>query len=248
MKTIKKNIIPLFIIIPLLFSSANSILIKPKNIILVPAYYGESGSEFNKLINFNKRVYDTFAILNVDDGPGNGKLDFYTTIIRRLLLKGKKPLGYVYTSYGKRNLNEVKSDIDNWFSYYKNIKGMFLDETQDTDEFVNYYKELYTYIKSKYKGTVIINPGTNFDPALINYCDYAVVFEGNLNEFRTFEVYDSLKIYSNKLVALIYGVNLREINDLETLLKNKNIVNYYLTCDNLPNPWDTFSTCLNYGE
>ncbi|MGC8979322.1 hypothetical protein, partial [Caldisericum sp.] len=75
-----------------------------------------------------------------------------------------------------------------------------------------------------------------------------VVFEGNLNEFRTFEVYDSLKIYSNKLVALIYGVNLREINDLETLLKNKNIVNYYLTCDNLPNPWDTFSTCLNYGE
>ncbi|BAL81594.1 spherulation-specific family 4 protein [Caldisericum exile] len=246
----RKIAILLFVFLFLFFQISNTFSITPiykkvfSNVILVPAYFGESSTEFNKLITYKSTNSTIFAIINVDNGPGSEKLDFYSLTVRRLSLSSKKVVGYVYTSYGKRNINLVKQDIDKWYSFYKNIKGIFLDETLDTTEALEYYKTLYQYIKSKYRGTVIINPGTNFTPSLINYCDYAVVFEGSPDELANFTIDNSLNKYISKLIALVYGADQNKLENIKTLLANIGLKNYYITCDTLPNPWDTFSNCM----
>jgi hypothetical protein len=37
-------------------------------------------------------------------------------------------VGYVYTSYGQRPLQQVKSEIDRWIDFYPGLQGIFLDE------------------------------------------------------------------------------------------------------------------------
>jgi len=223
--------------------SVSAQLFKPgvrNNITLIPAYFYPTEDDFLKLINA-KTVRTQVIILNPDNGPSGIADDDYKDAIRRLLLKGKIPIGYVYTGYGRRDINDIKSDIDRWYKFYPNIRGIFLDEVSDNEEFIALYATLYKFIRSKYRGMVVINPGTNFSKELINFCDYAVVFEGSPDELSNFVVDKSLLPCSDKLVFLVCGVKDNEFEEILNDVIEKGIKNIYITDDTLPNPWDTLS-------
>jgi len=73
----------------------------------------------------------------------------------------KKLIGYVYSSYARHPLTEVKQDIDKWINYYPKIQGIFIDEQASDGKSVDYYSDLYKHIrKSKGLKLVVANPGT----------------------------------------------------------------------------------------
>ena len=87
---------------------------------IIPLYsypVGKYQSEWEKLYNLStsKRVY---VIINPSSGPGDTADANYLNTINKLKAKDFYVIGYVYTNYGNRNLEDVKNDINKWLSLY----------------------------------------------------------------------------------------------------------------------------------
>jgi len=135
----------------LLLSYSTSCAPEASGIVLVPAYFYPTSGDFQRLLGV-RAVRSVIVVLNVFNGPGDRFDSVYGWAIEELLNRGMIPIGYVYTSYSRRNISEVKEDIDRWFGFYPKIRGVFIDEVGgDT----SYYADLYNYVKSSYDGIVV---------------------------------------------------------------------------------------------
>jgi hypothetical protein len=131
--------------------------------VLIPAYFDPTANsgDWNRIAQKASEMPDRiFAIANPDNGPGSAVDSSYTTTIDNLRGNGGRVLGYVYTLYGGRNINDVKADIDSWYSFY-NIDGIFLDEQAINPGYEDHYLEIRNYIKTKSPAALVVgNPGT----------------------------------------------------------------------------------------
>src|SRR5689334_13395637 len=95
---------------------------------LVPAYFPPATGYWNDLAQAARRV-PLVAIANVFNGPGSDsqpRAD-YLQAIRSVRDAGGQVLGYVYTQYGERATEVVRSDILKWRQLYP-VDGFFIDE------------------------------------------------------------------------------------------------------------------------
>lgn len=69
-------------------------------------------------------------------------------------------LGYVHTSYGKRELALMQSEIDKYFEWY-NVDGIFLDEIPSTRSHIHIYERIHRHIAAHPNAITVINPGTH---------------------------------------------------------------------------------------
>ena len=104
-----------------------------------------------------------WVIVNPGSGPGKEVDANYTKAIDRLKGAGCVVLGYVSTSYAKRNSVEVKGDIDGWLKMYPQIQGIFFDEMvyEDTAAAANYQAELNQYAHAQGCWPTVANPGAD---------------------------------------------------------------------------------------
>ena len=123
--------------------------------LLVPAYFypvDDGVTYWQTLADAAPDVAIT-AILN----PSNG---IFTTAdaatlqaARNLVTAGGKVIGYVYTRYGNgtRSMADIKTNIDRYLALYGRdvISGIFLDEMASDARQIDFYREIYSYIKSK---------------------------------------------------------------------------------------------------
>ena len=73
------------------------------------------------------------AILNPNSGPGAGRNSDYVNAIQALRVSGGRVIGYVSSAYTTRAAEEVRGDIDRYYSFYE-IDGIFIDEmTNDSN-------------------------------------------------------------------------------------------------------------------
>lgn len=153
-------------------------------------------------------------------------------------------VGYVWTNYGKRDLDEIKADIDLYDTYYE-IDGIFLDEATSDPNHVDYYAEIYSYIKTQLNlEKVILNPGTNIDEEYVARpaTDTAAIFENNTgwNQY-TPDPYVA-NYNANRFASLMYDVaNVATLQNYINLAANRNIGYVYVTNDQGldGNPWDS---------
>jgi hypothetical protein len=136
--------------------------------LIVPAYFDPSAdaTDWNRMASAATQV-PLIAVMNPNSGPGTGPDASYTAAINTLDGSGGSTLGYVYTSYGYRDLAAVEQDIANYFNWYP-IDGIFLDEmaTNATTANLKYYTAIKNYIRTLYPAAIIVaNPGTSFDQA-----------------------------------------------------------------------------------
>ncbi|WP_456480021.1 spherulation-specific family 4 protein [Nautilia sp.] len=197
--------------------------------IILPAYF------------YNQEIWDEvinapgetgfLVIVNPDSGPGLREDPHYTSIIGALKESGKKPVGYVYTKWGERELNETKADIDKWIKFYPLIQGFFIDEAASGADKISYYETLYEYIKSKGDYFIVLNPGTRCDSLYYNIADTIVVYEGEVGSFNPAVCSDN----PEKDSVIIYGADEDEM---------KKVINagcgyFYVTDDDGSNPYDS---------
>ena len=58
-------------------------------------------------------------------------------------------MGYAYTHYGNRTVNETENDVDKYCQWY-NVNGIFFDEASSWNfsNQIAYYQTSYKYVQS----------------------------------------------------------------------------------------------------
>ncbi len=188
------------------------------------------------------------AIINPNNGPdGKPPNRDYERGLKDLRQSKVSILGYVYTKYGDRQIEEVKRDIDLYHKYY-NVDGIFLDESASGTKQLNYYQDIYNYIKTKTNlDQVVINPGTHTDEGYVTRpaADTSVIFENYSEVWEKYQTQTYLERYQSKRFAsLIHSVpdaaTMRSYIDLAV---DRNIGYIYVTNDSPTDddgdPWNS---------
>ena len=189
------------------------------------------------------------AIINPNNGPDNAPPNTdYQQGIKDLHQAGVKIVGYVPTNYTKRDLQAVKEDTDLYIKHF-NIDGIFIDETANTQDKLNYYQQIYKHIKSRsLRYQVILNPGTDITESYIHepVADVLVIFENYQKVWVDYQPPAYVKNYdSEHFAALVHTVAAdRQLvkSTLDRAAKHK-FGYIYVTNDSTDtanhNPWDT---------
>ncbi len=150
--------------------------------VVIPLYVYPSSDEtnYNELLKFSPRN-EVFIILNPMNGPGITKDTNYENAIKSLRERGYLILGYVYSSYASRDINEIKNDILRWLEFYT-IDGIFIDEVSTSMSNFGYYSNIYEFIKGNSK-KVVLNPGILVTKEFSDISDIVVIGEVNESFF-----------------------------------------------------------------
>lgn len=179
------------------------------------------------------------AILNPASGPGTSQSATYVDGIKNLLDAQVQPIGYVSTDYGRRSIENTKSDISRWATWYPDIHGIFLDEMVTKPDLLGYYLSAQSFVLEHFD-SVVGNPGTTPHPDMFQAADALVVAEGTsppaAQDLAELEEAGG----AGKLAVLVHGASAGVVTDW--LPEAKAFLRYvYITDDVLPNPWNTLS-------
>ena len=237
----KKVIFFFFFLLTIFFFSCQGggiLIISPQDNrnLLVPLYK-EDATLWDKLIGLN--LDGLIAVVNPDNGVGTTKSTFYEDVINRLIIANKKPIGYVPTNYGSRNIDDVRAEIDRWLSFYPNIEGFFIDEVAGTPDKYTYYQSIYQYIKYKDNNLfVVFNVGAYPDESYFYIADNIVVYEGNITGL------DKTLCDTHPDISSIIVYNATE-TQMEDIIQNTSCQYVYITDDTEPNPYDTLPSYID---
>ncbi|KAJ5520395.1 Spherulation-specific family 4 [Penicillium fimorum] len=200
----------------------------PKAKVFVPLYVypaPEAWTPLENVISSHPNVNFT-VVINPGNGPGPESLPDgnYTREIPKLTAyENVRLLGYVYTSYGKRNVSAVRQDIQTYADWPTNssnpnlaVRGIFFDETpqQYDSQTLRYLQGLTDFVKD-IKGLgpdqfVVHNPGAVPDSRYLATADSTVVFEA---AYTTFQERQGAKLFTNiedsnrtQLCAIVHSV------------------------------------------
>jgi len=165
--------------------------------------------EWGKLLNLTTDK-EVWVVVNVNNGPGSSVDSTYASIISRLKQKGFKVLGYIYSSYGKRSLRTIYSEMDRWIRFY-NVDGFFIDEVSTDLKTYRYYSSIYSRAK-RLGRHVVLNPGTNIDPRFFNIADKIVVFESPLEEYVNFSYLDYSSVAPDRVCTIVLNTPPDEVD------------------------------------
>lgn len=207
---------------------------------VVPAYFGP-GPLWEKMGEVASRT-SMVAIMNPNSGPGDVAREDYVAQIKAARAQGVKVLGYVHTSYGKRSLTDVQSEIERYYKWYA-VSGIFFDEVTNDDAGLPYYTKCRHLARvSDPKALIIINPGTPVTEGYMKVADIVVTFESNYDAYvkRAADSAWVSRYPAKRFWHLIYAApDENAMQNAVRLTKKRNAGWVYVTPDTLPNPWDT---------
>lgn len=210
--------------------------------LLVPAYFYPSPRDtlWQTMTDSVASVSIT-AILNPDDGPGEARDENYVDVVQAHQAAGGRVVGYVETRFGRRDVDDLREDIDRHFELY-GVDGIFIDEMPDHEDGLAYYRALYDYVKAISGDAVVIgNSGTNTQEGYLDVADILVTFEGTLASYRDYTP-DAWTAHhdAGRFGHLVYGVpgsdDMRAVADWAV---SRNVGHLYVTSDSGRNPWDS---------
>lgn len=201
----------------------------PRSAVLLPLYIypsPEAWTPLQEAIAAYPTVFFT-VIINPFNGPGLDDLpdECYQKAILTLTCHANvRVLGYVHTSWAKRDIGLVCKDIDKYGQWAERsgnpelkVTGIFVDETPNvySTESECYLAKLGKRVKEMPGGDdniIIHNPGCVPDRAFLALPDSTVIFEDTYHNFRTrvsnavFSAVALSKVDRSKLGCVIHSV------------------------------------------
>ncbi|KAJ6009509.1 hypothetical protein N7499_005092 [Penicillium canescens] len=200
----------------------------PKAKVFVPLYVYPAPGAWTPLENVISAHPDVnfTVVINPGNGPGPDSLPDanYTREIPVLSSYANvRLLGYVYTSYAKRNVSAIRNDIQTYADWPTNssnpnlaVQGIFFDETpqQYDAQTLTYLQGLTDFVKDL-EGLgpdqfVVHNPGAVPDSRYLATADSTVVFEA---AYSTFQERQGAKLFTSiedsnrsQLCAIVHSV------------------------------------------
>ena len=229
--------------------------------IVVPAYISPTRHtiEWSRLIQASHQLGDRLIVIaNRDSGPGAEK---YSNLEDQLnaLNPETKVFGYVTIENGAKELDIVDLEIKNWKNRY-GVDGIFYDEADFSGSFPQSYVNGLLQQKTNHRlERLIFNPGTMPEPAF---------WQGNNALFCPSEQ-EAQRYINNQSVnglsmtqkqrsfILSHQASIRQSPDnrpvdaynwLEVYnkIKSDGFRMFYLTNDQMPNPWDSLPPFFEY--
>ena len=217
-------------------------LIEASTGIMVALYFDPQFLLWDSLIDLKNQYpnVNVLAVINPHNGPGDFKDTTYATEVLKLQSAGITVLGYTFTNYGQRDINLIFQDINKYTLWY-NVDGIFFDEVANFGQEED-LKTLDDYANAKGASFTMGNPGTDIPPSYIGMMDNYIIYENkglpDLNSIE--ERYSELD--KEHFSVTSYGVMDFDSNYITALSE---FVQYiYITNDDMPNPYDTFSIHL----
>ncbi|HVE41787.1 MAG TPA: spherulation-specific family 4 protein [Planctomycetota bacterium] len=167
----------------------------------IPSYFprtAQGAADWTTMCNAAPAV--GIALANVNNGPDDGTHGTNITWANRITAAhnaGVLVLGYIYTGYADptnpdyRTLSQAQTAVDQWYSWYGAIDGIFVDQTSlDPAKGrgpAGYYFQLAQYIRSKPgKHLIALGQGDNAsDATYMADGDIIVNFEGTYATFAS---------------------------------------------------------------
>ncbi|WP_269537104.1 spherulation-specific family 4 protein [Cerasicoccus fimbriatus] len=218
--------------------------------VIVPAYFypSASGSDWDLIGVGLDAGADIVTIMNPASGPGTSYDVNYENAVDNLRLKGGLVIGYVPTTYSARPVAQVKADIDQYVAWY-DIDGIFLDETLGDGSLatLQYYSEIYHYIKSNYPGFLVVGNAGNDATDLYLWwpvVDVLVTFEGYSWDYYPDSVPSWRWTFSEDCFAMIVHSMVATpseyyVNEISDMARNRNTRYVYITDETYAsNPFD----------
>ncbi|KAJ5766619.1 uncharacterized protein N7511_004235 [Penicillium nucicola] len=200
----------------------------PKAKVFVPLYVYPAPGAWTPLENVISAHPDVnfTVVINPGNGPGPDSLPDanYTREIPNLSsYENVRLLGYVYTSYAKRNVSAIRKDIQTYADWPTNssnpnlaVQGIFFDETpqQYDAQTLTYLQGLTDFVKDLESlgpdQFVVHNPGAVPDSRYLATADSTVVFEA---AYTTFQERQGAKLFTSidnsnrsQLCAIVHSV------------------------------------------
>jgi hypothetical protein len=242
----KKYISGLLMAVVMFMQGCNEDISTEPTSVLLPLYSYPTGwktnTELSDLINATDGEF--ISIINPSDGPGLSQNTDYVDGIDYLYSKNTKIVGYIYTSRGSRDIQDIYDDIDNYVAFYgtEKLTGIFFDEVSlNNDANQTYVKDISEYARSRNLDYIVLNPGRSVDQSIVdeNYYDLIVTYENSYENYLLFEN-SVLSSSRTKQSLLVYNyVDLISYADEVQKAKDMNFDFIYLTIDPTSNPWAT---------
>jgi hypothetical protein len=169
-------------------------------------------------------------LLNVDNGVGTGPLSHFQTLVTKAQHAGIAVLGYSSTSYGKRPISSVETEVRDYKAWYK-VNGIFLDLTQGTPGEFSYYQKLAKFIRSTIRnGVVWLNPGVYPDPKFMSIANVVMVFEGPYSSYLSDQVPSWVSRYSpSQFAHTIYQTPASDLASAISLSRKRRAGHLFVT-------------------
>ncbi len=225
--------------------------------VIIPLYLfpGTHPQVWQRVLDYkavNKNI-DMVVIANPDNGDFTKVSNSYLKIIKDMNSTGIRVIGYIYTSYGERDINDVEANIDSWTQFYKDagVSGIFFDEASSKDEknYIDYYKELYSYTKANDYSFIVLNAGSNIDNTYVDndVADMIISYEKPAQQLFT-DKHWTEEGKDTSLGMLAYNMNDDDLNrSINIALQHHFKYIYFLNKfqNDKQNRWGAFSKYLS---
>ena len=198
---------------------------------------------------------DITAVINPSDGPGGigSPNTDYQKGLTDLTAGNVDTLGYVFTEWGNRDIDDVKADIIKYNNDFNPgvdyaVTGIFFDQvsTSTNGDILSYYSELQDFVKNSAEASnldfVAFNHGTNAPEIYLSLADVNMIFQGTYLDWVSYNTDTYVANYSSShFGSLVYSTG--EVADMQNaidLALDRNIGFSFVTDDTLSNPWDGF--------
>lgn len=183
-----------------------------------------------------------FGVIRADNVPvGTPNID-YQIGLNKLRINNAKILAYVETTYGSRDIEQIKLDVEAYAKYF-DIDGIFFDEVNGDTEFLNYYNEITLYAKSftSVSEVMLNSPGVKKEFIQGSVAENFLVFENNFKYWDNFDSSQYKGLDYERLHIIVH--NVPDSTTMQTVIEEanqKNISNLYITDEEfayLPSYW-----------
>jgi hypothetical protein len=176
------------------------------------------------------------AAINPSSGVGSSKNTAFVNGITKLKAADITVIGYVYTDYGSRDINAIKSEISKYKDWY-NVDGIMFDEMSNKIGYESYYRSLTDYAKSIGMTFTKGNPGTDVPASFVGTVDNLSIRE--ISGYPTMSQLAGWHTnYDKKNWSFVsYGVT--NLDQALVTSASQYVGLMYITNDVLSNPYDT---------
>jgi hypothetical protein len=184
-----------------------------------------------------------FVVASVNNGPGVKADPVYAAAIAKNSTAQIRTLGYVQTNYQTRNFKDAFNDVDNWYKFYPQTSGIYIDLLKEgAQDEVCYVSALYTHIKNTHPNDVVIlSPGSHISTAYEPYGDIFVNANTDYQTYQNWRVqfkgFEDKTQYQNRFLHMVYGITADQYSNAFTLTRNNNAGWTYLTDKTNPTPY-----------
>ena len=224
----------------------NNVKIKQSVIATTYTYPDGKNSFWSNVLTLGKDKVP-YVLINPNNGAGKKMEVNYAAQIKKNKEAGIKNIAYIATTYQRRNIKEVKAEVDRYFEFYgtDSINGFFFDEiASSTSQQVSYMKEIFDYVKSKSKNNLVIaNPGAPITDAISPYADIFVTSEVSTNTYiKKFEKpksnFENNQSNAKHIWHIVHSAAPKEYAEIIRLSRERNAGWLMITDDIMPNPYD----------